>query len=121
MNGLKCLYAPGGQNGVFQSIMHASVLSALGNSPISATGLVELKGERHKGFHYTNVYKQRGYIYTCMCKCYSLYIYHSALYFSLKLCKGFSSTSLKPSLYGLLYCHRLGLSVIIKHTEQTFT
>lgn len=64
---LKCLYAPGDQNGVFQSIMHASALSALGNSPISATGLAELKGGRQKGFHYTNIYKQRGYIYICIC------------------------------------------------------
>lgn len=44
----------------------ASALSALGSSPITATGLAELKGGRHKGFHYTNVYKQRGYIYICV-------------------------------------------------------
>lgn len=62
--------------------MHASALSALGNGPISATGLAEQKGGRHKGFHYTNVYKQRGYIYICMCKCFSIYIYHFALLFT---------------------------------------
>lgn len=66
MDGFEMLICPRRPEGSVSVNNAASALCAPRNSPSSATGLAELKGE-HKGFQYINVYKQRRYfIYICV-------------------------------------------------------